>query len=274
MATHQNVCFFNKYGYCKFLKKCRKYHEDKNCEKIDCEISECSFRHPIMCKFFQDFGFCKFGEWCKFAHKDHKVTSKNDMEIHELKNKLQTVKKELERNGEKIMQLETNFHEMQIKIKEKEQTISKINKKYNCLREKVTLLFDLEEKVDNLEKKVEKVEKAQIETVDKPALPQVQNSKTNITPGGNEEFKCNVCDFVGKNKFGLKIHYHKKHSTATFNCFTCDFTCESYSDLCEHNEKYYYSHRQVLNKDYEKHILDEFQRLDEDGFLIHRKLDW
>ena len=82
MATHQNVCFFNKYGYCKFLKKCRKYHEDKNCEKIDCEISECSFRHPIMCKFFQDFGFCKFGEWCKFAHKDHKVTSKNDMEIH------------------------------------------------------------------------------------------------------------------------------------------------------------------------------------------------
>ena len=37
---------------------------------------------------------------------------------------------------------------------------------------------------------------------------------------------------------------------------------------------YYYSHRQKLNKEYEKEILDEFQRLDEDGFLIHRKLDW
>ena len=140
-----------------------------------------------MCKFFQDFGFCKFGEWCKFTHKDHKVTSKNDMEIHELKNKLQTVEKELERNGKKIMQLETNVHEMQLKIKEKEQTISKINKKYNCLREKVTLLFDLEEKVDILEKKIEKVEKAHIETVDKAAFPQVQNSKNNITPGGNED---------------------------------------------------------------------------------------
>ena len=138
----------------------------------------------------------------------------------------------------------------------------------------LTLLFELEEKVDNLEKKVEKVEKVQIETVDKAAQPKVKNSKTNITLGGNEEFKCNVCDFVAKNKFGLKIHFHKKHSTATFKCFTCDFTCENYSDLCEHNEKYYYSHRQVLNKDYEKHILDEFQRLDEDGFLIHRKLDW
>ena len=109
-----------------------------------------------------------------------------------------------------------------------------------------------------------------ISSVDKAAQPQVKNSKTNNTLGGNEEFKCNVCDFVAKNKFGLKIHFHKKHSTATFKCFTCDFTCESYSDLCEHNEKYYYSHRQVLNKDYEKHILDEFQWLDEDGvdFLI------
>ena len=63
-------------------------------------------------------------------------------------------------------------------------------------------------------------------------------------------------------------------SKATFNCFTCDFTCETYSDLVEHNDTYYYSHRQTLRKEYEKEILDEFQRLDEDGFLIHRKLDW
>ena len=92
--------------------------------------------------------------------------------------------------------------------------------------------------------------------------------------GDTESLKCDMCDFVGKNKFGLKIHHHKKHSTARFNCFTCDFTCESRSDLLEHNDNYYYSHRQVLNKDYQKEILDEFQRLDEDGFLIHRTLDW
>ena len=93
-----------------------------------------------------------------------------------------------------------------------------------------------------------------------------------ITSGDTESLKCNMCDFVGKNNFGLKIHYHKKHPTARFNCFTCDFTCESRSDLLEHNDTYYYSHRQVLNKDYEKEILDEFQRLAEDGFLIHRTM--
>ena len=89
-----------------------------------------------------------------------------------------------------------------------------------------------------------------------------------------DEVKCSLCEFVAKNRFGLKIHFHKKHSTAKFKCFTCDFTCESHSDLQDHNEKYYYSHRQVLNKYYEKHILDEIQHLDQDGFLVHRTLDW
>ena len=46
---------------------------------------------------------------------------------------------------------------------------------------------------------------------------------------------------------------------------------ETHGELVNHNDKYYYSHRITLNKDYEKHILDEFQRLDEDGFFIHRK---
>ena len=73
---------------------------------------------------------------------------------------------------------------------------------------------------------------------------------------------------------GLKIHFHTKHSSAKFKCFTCDFTCETYSELMEHNDIYYYSHRITLNKENEKEILEEFQRLDEDGFLIHRKLDW
>ena len=45
-------------------------------------------------------------------------------------------------------------------------------------------------------------------------------------------------------------------------------------ELVEHNDIYYYFHRITLNKEYEKEILDEFQRLDADGFLIHRQLDW
>ena len=36
------------------------------------------------------------------------------------------------------------------------------------------------------------------------------------TPQNNSvctgEVKCDLCDFLAKNKFGLKIHFHKKHS--------------------------------------------------------------
>ena len=60
---------------------------------------------------------------------------------------------------------------------------------------------------------------------------------------------------------------------ARFRCFTHDFTCENKTELNEHNEKYYYSHGQVLNKNYEKSILDEIQQLDEDGYFVHRTLD-
>ena len=65
----QNVCFYNKYGYCKYAEKCRKFHEKETCEKSNCEITECKLRHPIMCKYFRDYGFCKFTDWCKFSHK-------------------------------------------------------------------------------------------------------------------------------------------------------------------------------------------------------------
>ena len=101
-----------------------------------------------------------------------------------------------------------------------------------------------------------------------------ENILTNSQLIGSYIVKCNLCEFIAKNKFGLKIHFHKKHSTAKFKCFTCDFTCENHSDLVEHSDKYYYLHRVTLKKEHEKYILDEFQQLDEDGFLIHRTLDW
>ena len=74
------------------------------------------------------------------------------------------------------------------------------------------MLFDLESKLETLEKKVDK---PNVETViEKDSVS--QTSQNNL--GCTGEIKCDLCDFVAKNKFGLKIHFHKKHSTATFKC--------------------------------------------------------
>ena len=149
-----------------------------------------------------------------------------------------------------------------LKVSEKDQTISKINKKLNVLNEKMKV--DFESRFENIEKKVENLENEPLKLTES-----ADTSSKSV-----DEVKCTLCEFVAKNRFGLKIHFHKKHSTAKFNCFTCDFTCESYNDLMDHNEKYPYSHRQVLNKNDEKQILDALQHLDQDGFLVHRTLDW
>ena len=251
----QNVCFFNKYGFC-------KYHEKELCEKSDCEIRKCSLRHPRICKFFQDFGFCKFNEWCMFSHKISKNNSVKNEELKKLEHKLKVVELELENKNKKIVKLKNEIKDIYLKFSEKDQTISKINKKLNILNEKMKI--DFESRFENIEKKVE--------NMDNQPLKVTESADTSSNPVG--EVKCSLCEFVAKNRFGLKIHFHKKHSTAKFKCFTCDFTCESHNDLLDHNEKYYYSHRQVLNKNYEKHILDEIQHLDQDGFLVHRTLDW
>ena len=127
------------------------------------------------------------------------------------------------------------------------------------MKEKVTLFFYLKEQFDNLENFFYKI---LIETD--------RNFKKNDTL----EIKCSLCDFVAKNNFGLKIHFHKKHSSYRFRCFTCDFKTENKSELVDHNDKYYFSHRLASNRDHEKHILEEFQKLKEDGFLVHRTLGW
>ena len=99
----QNVCFFNKYGFCKYSDKCRKYHEKELCEKSNCEIRECSFRHPRICKFFRDWGFCKFGEWCMFSHKNNKNNAVKNDEVKKLERKLKDIELELEKQNEKLI---------------------------------------------------------------------------------------------------------------------------------------------------------------------------
>ena len=169
MAT-QNTCFFNKYGFCKYLEKCRRYHENKKCEKLDCEIRDCPLRHPKVCRFFRDFRFCKFCEWCKFAHEVLRNSSSSNEEIERLQNKLMAVENDLKKNSEKVLELENQLKDIKHKLSEKEQTVSKVNKKFNFLKPKVTLLFDFETKVGTIEEKIEKLMNDPVKTTEKNTI--------------------------------------------------------------------------------------------------------
>ena len=61
MMEKNNVCNFNKFGYCKFGNTCQRKHVNVTCENKACEISDCFLRHPRECSFFKNFKYCKFG---------------------------------------------------------------------------------------------------------------------------------------------------------------------------------------------------------------------
>ena len=143
------VCNFNKYGFCRYQERCRKFHEEKACEAVNCVVKTCLLRHPKYCKFLRDYGYCKFGEWCKFSHKAFGTNGNvENEELKELKEKFKNLEKEINSKDDLIKNLE-------IEIKLHESKFEKINKKLNILKQKESALLDLEVKTNFLEEALE-----------------------------------------------------------------------------------------------------------------------
>ena len=89
----QNVCRFNKFGFCKFAMTCRIKHVDELCEATSCEINYCEKRQPRICKFFSEFGRCKFGDYCKYNHRSNGGNSNIE---ENLKEEVEILKEQLQ----------------------------------------------------------------------------------------------------------------------------------------------------------------------------------
>ena len=109
----ETVCWYNKFGYCKFGDKCFRKHENRICENVQCPIWDCPLRHPKNCRYFQEFHYCKFGTFCKFNHK-----------IEESR----IAKKELIDLQKEIKSLEDKIKHMEIEIESK----TKVGNSYPC----------------------------------------------------------------------------------------------------------------------------------------------
>ena len=307
----QNVCSYFKFGYCKHREYCRKQHVKDTCENKECDISNCNLRHPKICKFYRDYNYCKFDP-CMFRHVEKEDNSQikmlkmkteailkniSDIEIsiQNLDNKIlkseEIIAKlaEFEKKVERMDVIEKHINDKDSEIKtlidrvnvvenkmtEKDDIIAKLNEKLNLLIDDEEIEDELEE-VSEIEKTfcnpndiLKRCPHCSFETYIKDDL--VNHMKTNH----EKKLKCDYCDFIGKTSSGLKAHMTKKHTIVKkFKCFTCDFSCETHSELVTHSDIYWYSHRQCLDRNHEKYILGEYSQLKEDGFVVHRKLDW
>ena len=132
-----------------------------------------------------------------------------------------------------------------------------LKKKLHVLKEKEKMLTDLEIKFEELEKKVENMRVSHIVEKDSEI----------------QENKCEKCGFLAKNEQVLKVHFKAKHTEPEkFKCFKCDFSAPTKSDLTDHNDEYWVSHRMCLNPGRKKEYLEDFQLLKIDGFTVRESL--
>ena len=252
MAT-QNICRYNKFGYCKFGQVCRKQHCDELCGDSACDPSSCIKRHPKECKYFRNYNRCKFNP-CKFVH----TANANDEKIKEL--------------TEKVNKIEDNFNEKDdIELK-----INEINEKLKVLESLETSIMNKieaskrfesdEELFKTVEKRVETFESNLM--IMKKALSEKDSyihtleNKIDIIVQENQEqnvkieelvnevkkisettkpikFKCKNCDFETISEKGLKMHTSKKHTKAKdqgkkYHCDHCKIMVSSKETLEVH----------------------------------------
>ena len=115
----QIVCKFNKFWFCKFQQTCRNHHIEELCDNSSCDIKNCNFRHPQVCKFYRDFGRCKYSDYCAYAHIDKEditeIARSLRNEIDDLENKVIENEKVIVKYSEKIESLEIEIVEQQNK---------------------------------------------------------------------------------------------------------------------------------------------------------------
>ena len=191
--AQQNVCGFNKFGYCKYKEACWKIHNDKICEKPTCEIRKCNSRHPKNCKFLRGYGYCKYGEWCKFKHK---VIEKKDDE--EMKNKV---------------------HNLEKLVVKKEDIEKILSEKIEDLKDIIAKEFV--ERIKNVEKLIKEKDDI-IKALEKRINKMSKINEKNTT---EKSFQCSECDFKTDSKPGLKIHQKRKHTCLLNENYptTCEF---------------------------------------------------
>ena len=116
----ENVCFYDKFGYCRNGDKCTKIHLTEKCNNEDCDdVRKCQRRHPRVCKFFQEKGYCKFKSSCKYDHKQAK-------NVEVFNSKMDALEKQNELLRSLIIEQNVAINSL---IKENSKSIEKLEKK-------------------------------------------------------------------------------------------------------------------------------------------------
>ena len=74
------VCIYQKYGFCKYKSNCLKRHLDKECKDLNnCKSKKsCNKRHPKLCKRYLQQNNCSLGDTCEYLHKEKEINQEEE----------------------------------------------------------------------------------------------------------------------------------------------------------------------------------------------------
>ena len=106
------ICIYEKFGFCRNGSGCKFTHPTLVCDDQNCNIQECTKRHPQACRFFTHLKYCKFGDSCKFLHQmkpDDKISKE---EYNTLKGKYDALEEKYSKIQDRVASLENKFFDL------------------------------------------------------------------------------------------------------------------------------------------------------------------
>ena len=110
------ICVFEKFGFCRNGSSCKFSHPTLVCDDHNCNIQECSKRHPQACRFFTSYKYCKYGDSCKFLHVKKPDDKINKEEYITLKEKYDVLENKYSKLKEKHDDLENKYSNIQDRV--------------------------------------------------------------------------------------------------------------------------------------------------------------
>ena len=120
----QNVCKYEKFGFCKERDSCPRFHPRVLCDKDSCDVTSCTKRHPMPCRNFTK-GECRFGNVCKFDHRKQKSMKDLEDKNDNLEKELKHLKSRLTDQDATISSLKQMIEKLQLRFNNQENTCRK-----------------------------------------------------------------------------------------------------------------------------------------------------
>ena len=145
----EEVCVYQKNGYCRYKEKCIKKHLKQECKDLNnCTAKKiCNKRHPKLCRRYVLEGSCIFGERCDYLHKEKEMSPGENQLKEKVKELEKVVKaKSLEekmminaiKDLEKVVKDKSSEEKIMLKaIKEFEKVVKAMSRKVKIFEEEV-----------------------------------------------------------------------------------------------------------------------------------------